>query len=142
MIAQQLTVAIPNQPGQLSKVSELLGDTGINVKAVTAHIMGEGAQIHMVVDDHAKAMEVLKAHKYDARERPVIAVEAPDHPGGLNAILRPLRDAGINVEYLYPAIGKLGDKAVIIVGADPIDDAVKALGRHYINVLDQQLFRL
>jgi len=142
MIATQLTVKLQNKPGQLSKVSDLLGDSGINVKAITTSVHGDGAQVHMVVDDTKKALDLLRGRGYEILERPVIAVEAPDHPGGLNAILRPLKDANINVEYLYPAIGKLGDKAVIIVGGDPIETAVAALKRHYINILNKELFRL
>jgi hypothetical protein len=142
MITQQITVKIPNKPGQLSKVSDLLGDASINVKAITTSVHGDGAQVHMVVDDHKKASDLLRGRGYHVQERPVIAVEAPDHPGGLNAILRPLKDANINVEYLYPAIGKLGNKAVIIVGGDPIESAVAALNKHYIAILGEELFRL
>jgi len=142
MIITQLSVKIPNKPGQLSAVSDLLGDAGVNVKALTAAVHGEGARIHMVVDDPGKARDALELAGYELSEHKVLAVEAPDHPGGLNAILRPLKDAGINVEYLYPGIGKIRGNAVIIVGGDPIEKAVKALERDYITILDSELFGL
>ncbi len=142
MIAKQVTVMIPNKPGQLSAVSELLGGAAVNVKALTAATRADGAEIHMVVDDADKAVGALKARGLKTSVYDVLAVVAPDHPGGLNAILRPLKDAGINVEYLYPAIGKHGQNAVIIVGGEPIEAAIKALQADYITILGEELFKL
>ena len=48
----------------------------------------------------------------------MLAVETPDHPGGLNAVLKPLRSAGINVHYLYPHLGRVSDQAIVILGVD------------------------
>lgn len=142
MIATQITVNIENKPGQLSAVSDALGDDGINVKALTAAIHGKEASIHMVVDDSDRAAETLKSKGYKLSREKVLAVVAPDHPGGLNAVLKPLRLAGINVEYLYPAIGKSGANAVLILGADPIGEAEAALKKEYIEILDEELFDL
>jgi len=33
------------------------------------------------------------------------AVEIPDHPGAMQAILKPLREASINVLYFYTFLG-------------------------------------
>lgn len=142
MIIDQLSVKIENKPGELSKISDLLGDEGVNLKAAMAAVQGGDAQIHLVADDADKAAEVLTGHGYDVHRHPVVAVETPDHPGGLGAILKPLKLKGINVIFLYPAIGKLNKSAVMIVGAEPIEDAVKALNENYLRILDQELFAL
>lgn len=142
MIIDQLSIKMNNQPGEMSKVSDILGDNGINIKALTAAVHGDNAQIHLVVDDAKKALEMLRARGYDVHQHQVIAVETPDHPGGLNAILRPLKQADINVVFLYPAIGKLHGNAVMIVGAQPIDQAIAVLQKFYINILDKELYGL
>ena len=142
MIITQLSVKLLNRPGELSKLSDILGDEGINIKALTAAVHGADAHIHMVPDDSAKALEVLKGRGYEVAESRVLAVEAPDHPGGLNAILRPLKDAKINVEFLYPVIGKYKKNAVLIVGGEPIEEAIKVLQKHYIKIMDKELYGL
>jgi hypothetical protein len=142
MSVTQISVKLQNRPGELSRISDILGDEGINIKALTASVHGDNAQIHMVPDDPQKAEEVLKSRGFDVHTHQVIAVETPDHPGGLNAVLRPLKDAGINIEFLYPVIGKSHKNAVLIVGGEPIEEAVKALSRHYIKILDKELYAL
>ena len=87
MIITQLSVKMNNRPGELSRLSDLLGDEGINLRALTAAVHGADAQIHLVPDDPDKAREVLKGKGYELTEHRVLAVETPDHPGGLNAVL-------------------------------------------------------
>lgn len=142
MILTQLSVKVMNRPGEVSRISDMLGDDGINIKAITASVHGEDAQIHLVPDDADKALEVIQSGNYEVEVHKVLAVETPDHPGGLNAILRPLKDAGINVEFLYPLIGKIRGNAVMIVGAEPIEEAEKALIEHYITILDEEIYGL
>ncbi len=139
MKVTQLSVKVENKPGQLSRISDVLGDEGINVRAITAAVHGEDAQIHLVPDDPHKTLDVLKANGFEVREVPVLALETPDHPGGLNALLKPLKEAGVNVEYLYPLIGKYKGNAVMIVGAEPADKAIEALKKAYIKILDKEL---
>jgi len=140
MIIDQISVKLKNQPGEMSKVSDLLGDEGINIRALTLSLQAENGLVHLILDDPAKGLEVLKGRGYETAIHQVIAVETPDHPGGLNALLRPLKDAKINVEFLYPLIGRLRGNAVLIVGAEPITEAILALQKHYITILDKELF--
>lgn len=142
MIITQLSIKLINESGEMSKVSDILGEEGINIRAITASVHGRDAQVHLILDDSDKALEVLRGREYELIENKVIAVETPDHPGGLNAILRPLRDAGVNVEFLYPLIGKLRGNAVMIVGGDPIEGAIKALKKNYITILDEERYAL
>jgi hypothetical protein len=58
----------------------------------------------------------------------VLAVETPNHPGGLNAIFKPLKDVSINVNYLYTCLGT-GEKTVLIVGVDKMEEATQVLKR-------------
>jgi hypothetical protein len=142
MIVEQLSVELVNQPGELSKISDLLGDEGVNIHAISSAPMNAKSVVRFVVDNASKAREVLKSKGYQIENTPVIAVETPDHPGGLNAVLRPLKEAGINVEYLYPFIGRFHDNAVLILGAEPIEEAISVLKKHYIHILEKELYTI
>jgi hypothetical protein len=71
----------------------------------------------------------------------VLAVETPNHPGGLNAVLRPLKEVSINVKYLYTCLGT-GEKTVLIVGVDKMDEAVQVLKKNWVHMYDQELYTL
>ena len=55
MIITQLSIKVVDEPGQLGRVSDLLGDEGINIRALTAAVHGDDSRFHIVVDDPAKA---------------------------------------------------------------------------------------
>jgi len=142
MVLKQLSVALMNRPGELSKLSDLLGDEGINVRAIAAATEAETSVVRFVVDNPRKALSVFQSRGYQVTTHEVFAVEAPDHPGGLNAVLKPLKEAGINVLYLYPFIGRFHDNAVIIVGVDRTEDAIAVLQKNYIPVLQKELYSI
>jgi hypothetical protein len=133
----QISVKMPDRPGELSRISDILGNEGVNIRALAASVHGDDSRIHMLVDDSAKARDALSARGFEVEEHTVLAVETPDHPGGLSAILRPLRQASINVTHLYPLIGGMVDNnAVLILGVDRTDEAIEVLRRDYIRILE------
>jgi len=140
MILEQISVELLNQPGEMSKVSDLLGEERINIRGICASPTNGQSVIRLVVDNSEKAIKVLTSHGYKIKVEKVIAVETPDHPGGLNSVLKPLKDAKINVEYLYPFIGRFQSNAVIILGVDKIDEAIEVLRRNYIRILEKELY--
>jgi hypothetical protein len=84
----------------------------------------------------------LKSHQFIIKETDVIAVETPDHPGGLNAVLKPLKQHNINVHYLYPFIAIVGKKAIIILGVDRIDEAEKILNEHWLKTYGKEIYNM
>jgi hypothetical protein len=132
----QFSVRLTDCPGELSRVSDLLGESGVNIRAFTASAAGPESRFHMVVDEPERAREALRVRGYDVSEHPVLLVEAPDHPGGLNAILKPLREDDVNVHFLYPLIGSFSETAVLILGTEDTERAAVALRRNYIRLLE------
>jgi len=68
----------------------------------------------------------------------VIAVEVPDEPGGLDGILAVLTDHDINVEYIYAFVEKKGEKAVVVIRTENVDDGINALEDAGIPVLSSE----
>ena len=100
----QVSVSVENSPGKLNEICDILEKEQINIKAIMASSVMNPVQVHMIVSDPAKAETVLRASGLNVSTREVIAVATPDHPGGLNAVLRPLIESSVNVETLYPFI--------------------------------------
>jgi hypothetical protein len=137
----QVSVAVENQPGKLSEVCDILEKEEINIKAIVASSVLTPVQVHMIVSEPAKAESVLRSNGYNVSTIEVIAVAAPDHPGGLNAVLRPLIEANVNVETLYPFINLRGDEAIIIMEVDKIQEAKDVLKKHWVKTYSTEIYQ-
>ncbi len=141
MSVKQISVSLENMPGKLSEVSEYLGENGINIIALSIADTADISAIRFVANDPDKAANVLKTHGYSIRMTDVLAVETPNHPGGLNAILKPLKEVSINVNYLYTCLGT-GEKTILIVGVDKMEEAIAVLKKNWVHMYDEELYRL
>jgi hypothetical protein len=142
MLIKQISIVLDNMPGAMSHVSELLGREGVNIRAISVADTSDISTVRFVVDDPVKALNILQANKFSTKETDVLAVETPDHPGGLNAVLKPLKEAGINVHYLYPHLGRAGGQAVVILGIDKIEKAQKILKQNWIRTLGKEAYNI
>ena len=143
MAVLQISLQLEQKPGMLSKISELLGREGINIGAISVADASDTASVRFMCDDPNKALQVLKNAGYiDASLREVIAVETPDHPGGLNAVLKPLAVQDINVFYLYPYLRKIRDNAILIFRVDDIPRAEKVLAENWIHMLGDEIYSI
>jgi hypothetical protein len=142
MVIRQLSVSLENKPGALSRVSELLGREGVNIRAISVADTSDISTVRLVLDDPEKATNILRGNGYAPRETEVIAVETPDHPGGLNAVLKPLNEAGINVHYLYPHLGRIHNNAIVILGVDKTEEAQKVLEANWVRTVSKEAYTL
>jgi hypothetical protein len=138
---KQINLLLKNEPGTLSGVSDLLGANGINIIAFYVSTEKDEGKLHFVANDPDKAFNVLKTAGYSLELKDVIACETPHHPGGLNAVLKPLKAANINVDYIYPCIGT-GDITVLILGIGPLEEALQVMEENWIRVLDEELYHM
>lgn len=141
MPVKQISVSLENVPGKLSEMSEYLGENGINIIAVSVVDASDVSAIRFVASDPEKAANVLRTHGYSIKVTEVLAVEAPNHPGGLNAVLKPLKEVSINVNYLYTCLGR-GEKTVLIVGVDKMEEAIQVLRKNWVHMYDEELYKL
>ena len=139
---KQLSVSLENVPGSFSTVSELLGREGVNIRAISVADTSDISTVRFVVDDPEKAKNILTGHGYNPRETGVLAVETPDHPGGINAVLKPLKAAGINVHYLYPHLGRVNNNAIVILGVDKTEEAQKVLADNWVRTLGREIYNI
>lgn len=142
MVIKQISVSLENIPGAFSNISEILGREGVNIRAISVADTSDMSTVRFVVDDPEKAMNMLKGNGYQPRETDVIAVETPDHPGGVNAVLKPLKNAGINVHYLYPHLGRINNNAIVILGVDKTEEAQKVLAQNWVHTLGKEVYTI
>jgi hypothetical protein len=143
MSVKQISVSLENMPGKLLAISEYLGAEGINIRAISVADTSDISTVRFVVDDPDKCINVLRSHGYSLKETDVMAVEVPDHPGGLQAILKPLMAADINVLYLYPYLGRgESGQPIVIVGVNQTEDATKVLKKNWVQTLGKEIYSM
>jgi hypothetical protein len=143
MCVKQISVSLENVPGIFLRVSEFLGDEGINIRGLSVADTSDISTVRFVVDVPEKAANVLRSHGYSVKETDVIAVEVPDHPGGMQAVLKPLKEANINVHYLYPYLGR-GEtgQPIIILGVDKTEEAIEVLKKNWVRTFGKEIHAL
>lgn len=135
MKVRQLSVFLENAPGRMAAVTRALADSGLNLRAFCVADTENYGILRVIVDDPEGARDALKEAGFTARLTDVIAVEVPDHPGGLADVLEKLDRAGVNIEYLYAFCEKCRDNALVIFRVEDIDAAVKTLTEGGVRVL-------
>jgi hypothetical protein len=135
MKVRQLSVFMENRAGRLAEVVRLMGEAGINIRALSLADTSDFGILRLIVNNVDKALKVLRDSGHTVSLTDVIAVEVPDRPGGLASVLDPLQSSGVNVEYMYAFVEKATDKAVVIFRFEDLDAAVRVLTQAGISVL-------
>lgn len=135
MKVTQISIFIENKSGRLAEVSRVLGEKGVNIRALSLADTSDFGILRLIVDNTELANQGLKASGFTVSKTEVVAVEVPDRPGGLASILNVLDASSVNVEYMYAFVERSAGNAVIIFRFDDVDHAIKVLAEHKITVL-------
>lgn len=136
MQAEQISIFLENKAGRLSEVTGILAKTGVNIRALALADTSDFGVLRLIVDNNATAEQALKESGFTVRMTKVVAVEVTDRPGGLHNILSILKNAQVNVEYMYAFIRQSGDKAIMIFRFDQPEDAIQVLTKNSITVIN------
>ena len=109
MIRHQLSIFVENEPGVLARVAKALGDGGVNLRALSVSDNHDDAVLRIVVDDDAKAIDVLERAGALVVSREILEVSVPDRPGALAHIAAFLAEKGVNIGYAYGSAGGAGE---------------------------------
>ncbi|MFB3925253.1 MAG: amino acid-binding protein [Syntrophales bacterium] len=142
MAVQQISVKLENVPGALARLVDILDNEDISTKAIAAASVAEDSMVRLIVNDPQKAVTILESFHFNYEVSPVLAVEVPCHPAGMNAIVKPLRDADINIHYIYTTIERIGKETILIIGVDKLDEASEILKQNWITFVGDRVYSL
>ena len=111
---REISIRIENEPGRIHTVARSLGDEGINIAALSVADGETTGLLRLVVSDVVRARTALMQLQLPATIGEVLAVAAPDTPGGLAGVLGPLESAHLDVRYLY-AFRRPGTETAVVV---------------------------
>jgi len=111
-------------------------------KAVSAASIEHDSRVRLVVNDPDRAAALLSSYNFNIEVTPVLAAKVPLHAGGINAILKPLAKAEINIHYLYTTINRVGKETIVILGVDKLEEAREVLTENWINLIDDEIYSI
>ncbi|HEV8372439.1 MAG TPA: ACT domain-containing protein [Actinomycetota bacterium] len=116
----EVVVELEDRVGALADVGEVLGERGVNIRALAVVRVTEGrALAHLVVEPADAAVQALREHGLvPQRVREVLSVTLEDEPGALGRYCRKLADASINLEAVYLAGERNGAKELVLAVSD------------------------
>ena len=113
-MVKQLSIFVQNKSGKLAASLAVLRDNGIDVRALTIADTPDFGILRLLVDDAAKAEAVLSANGFLVQSTEVVVVPVRDERGGLAALLEPMAEAGVNIEYMYSLIARDAKDAYMV----------------------------
>ncbi len=105
MSIQQISVFLENKPGTLKKMTGVLAEHKIDLRATSLAETKDFGIARLIVDDAISAINTLKEHDFVASLTPVLAIEIPDEAGGLDKLLEAFDNENVNIEYMYAFSG-------------------------------------
>jgi hypothetical protein len=143
MKVEQISVFLENKAGRLAEVTKVLGEGGINIRALSLADTTDFGILRLIVDKYDQAREILKQHGFTVGKTEVVAIEVPDRPGGLAWVLQILSDSDVNVEYMYAFVQHSGKNAVIIFRFDNLERAIELLQQQGVRIYSgEEVYRL
>jgi hypothetical protein len=116
MKIRQVSVFVENQPGRLVAMLEALKAKGVNIRALCIAEGSDFGIVRMILSDNAGGVQALRDAGFTVTETTVLQKDMPDRPGGLlEAVAKPLAQAGINLEYFYAFVDPTPGKASIVL---------------------------
>lgn len=138
MLVEQIAVFLENKSGRLAEITAVLAENSINIRALSVADTADFGILRLIVDKVEKAKEVLKENGFTVGKTSVIAVEVDDKTGGLARVLSCIKDAGINVEYMYAFVNKTGENAVLIFRFEKMDEAIATLQKDGFTIISRE----
>ena len=129
---KQLTVLVPNQPGQLALITEALAKLGVNIEDFDVESHGADGLISLTVDKYDDALRALRDAGYRAVTQDTLLIRLDDKPGALAAIALRLKEAGIDLRSMH-IVRRTGNVSIATLVANDNAKAAMVLRDVLIN---------
>jgi hypothetical protein len=142
-MAHQISVFMENKPGRLERVTDILTQANVNIRAFTVSGTFEYGVMKFLVDQPDKAMAALLAQGIPANKREILAVIMDDRPGGLLRIARIFGQRKMNIDDAYGFVVEDKKRAILVVDVEKISEAQEVLRQEGLTTLsDEEIYSL
>jgi hypothetical protein len=130
----QLSVFIENKKGNLVRVTQILKENDVDIRAIAVFDTPEFGILRLIVNDPQKGKEVLNEKGYSVRLGEVIGIELTDELGSLNTVLELLSDNDITINYIYSFVLRKEGLPVMVMNVNDMRSAKETLEKNGISL--------
>ncbi len=141
MFIKQISVFLENSVGELRQLTELLGQNGIDLMALSMADTQNFGIVRLIINGERidDALKLLRENLYTAKVNHVICAEVADRPLGLCELLTLIERAGLSVEYMYSFLrGSTEKKARMILRLSDGEKGMQVFQMHDVRTLTQE----
>ena len=124
---RSIRVIVPNRPGLLAELTEVLAAKGISIEQIVVETHDEGALVRMEVEHDDRALEILTDAGYRAVTDDVLLARIEDRPGALARLSRSLADERLDIRSVHH-VRREGGFALVAISTDDNERARRVLG--------------
>lgn len=115
---KQLTVLVPNKPGQFAAIAEALAKRGVNIESFDVEGHGAEGLIVLMVDRYDEALRALRDAGFRAVTQDTLLIRLEDKPGALARVAARLKDAGLDLRSMH-IVRRVGEFSIVsLVASD------------------------
>ncbi len=123
----QLVISGQSKPGALARVTAVLGEAGVNIKAFSAPEVTGTGKLRLLVADLDKARVALKAAKIKFGEETALLLSLENKPGALRTVADTLMKSRVNIKCGYCTPSREGKRAIVVLTVSNTDKALTIL---------------
>ncbi len=137
-MALQISVFLENKPGKLAKLTKILTENKINIRAIKISSSGDFGVVKLLVDKPEDCYNALRNNNVTAYKRDIVGIIIEDKPGGLYEVVSILGENNVNIEDSYGFVIDQKKAALIIETFEP-EKLHKILDENNIKYYNEKL---
>lgn len=126
-LATQLVISGQSKPGALARVTAILGEAGVNIKAFSAPEVSGTGKLRLLVADLDGARAALKASKIKFAEETALLLSLENKPGALRKVADLLMKSRINIKCGYCTPSREGKRAIVVLTVSNVEKSLTLL---------------
>ena len=138
MFVKQISVFVENKPGQLGKITKILREEKIDIRAFSIADTVEFGILRLIVSTPEKASEALRKAGFTAQLTDVLVAVMKDKIGAFDEIVSYLSAENVDVQYVYSFIGELAATGRVAIRTDKMEKAYEILKSKGIEISSQE----
>lgn len=117
-VIRQFSVFMPNKPGALSRLTQLIAQEHINILGIASEVKDDSGMVRFAVDEHSPARkidefsrvaavprkdigEILTQGGFSTVETSLLSIEVTDRPGELARVTKAIGEGNVNITTVY-----------------------------------------
>ncbi|MCM8819820.1 MAG: hypothetical protein NC925_03385 [Candidatus Omnitrophica bacterium] len=114
--------------GKLEEITRDIKDNKINIRSINAYSDGAKAYFRLLTSNNTTTKEILK--KFGTVEsKEVVIVDMPDEIGQLHSLAVKLKEANININYMYGTAATPKGSVIVVFSSDDNNKAIEILSQ-------------